>query len=255
MRSSSLVLLIMLTFVQKSRRPCYLLILGSTTLYRGAQIVTLVMPIRYLQPIPFLDTRLDNSRCFSNPSRRHTSSTSSFLCQCRHGLGIHRLGFYKRRGSSTFTFYIFESHITFRLLQGQSQEVGHLFGCVGPEMKASRHIITSTRAIYQHQSAILHLLCRNYDFRNKKKQKHQEKFEKMSDDEAKGLRSELGTLAVFLTLNPNNKKQSPKKLKKLSDDEAKGLRSELSTLAVLLALNPSNKKQSPKKQYRTSGRV
>ena len=36
----------------------------------------------------------------------------------------------------------------------------------------------------------------------------------MSDDEAKGLRSELGTLAVPLTLNPNNKKQSPKKLKK-----------------------------------------
>ena len=41
----------------------------------------------------------------------------------------------------------------------------------------------------------------------------------------------------------------------MSDDEAKGLWSELSTLAVLLALNPSNKKQSPKKQYRTSGRI
>lgn len=175
---SSFILLIMLTFVQKSRRPCYLLILGSTTLYRGAQIVTLVMPIRYLQPIPFLDTRLDNSRCFSNPSRRHTSSTSSFLCQCRHGLGIHRLGSYKRRGSSTFTFYIFESHITFHLLQGQSQEVGHLFGCVGPEMRASRHIITSTRAIYQHQSAILHLLCRNYDFRTKKTKKTMKKLKK-----------------------------------------------------------------------------
>ena len=41
----------------------------------------------------------------------------------------------------------------------------------------------------------------------------------------------------------------------MSDDEAKGFQSELGTLAVFLALIPSKKKQSPKKQYRTSGHI
>lgn len=41
----------------------------------------------------------------------------------------------------------------------------------------------------------------------------------------------------------------------MSEDEGKGLQSELGTLAGILALNPSNKKQSPKKQYRTSGHI
>lgn len=78
-----------------------LLILGSTTLYRGTQVVTLVMPPRYPQPIFSLDIRLDNSRCFSNTSRSRTSSSP--LCQCCHGLGIHRLGFHKGRGLEQYT--------------------------------------------------------------------------------------------------------------------------------------------------------
>lgn len=117
MRSSSSAPWVTLTSVDRSLRPCYLLsscirllILGSTIPYRGTQVVTLVMPLRYPQPILFLRIRLDNSRYFSNLSRSHTSSISSLLRQCRYGLGIHQLGFHKGRRSSPFTFYIFKPH-------------------------------------------------------------------------------------------------------------------------------------------------
>ena len=111
----------------------YLLILGSTTPYCGTQIVTLVMPLRYPQPILFLDIRhlylrishytplpfsfasmppwigtpsvgfLQEQRistyAFYIFASHITHLFPSLLHQCRHGLGLHRLGFCKSRGS------------------------------------------------------------------------------------------------------------------------------------------------------------
>lgn len=92
--------------------------------------------------------------------------------------------------------------------KGKAKRLGTSSAAFGLEIRAPRHIITSTRAIYEHNSAII---LSELPLPEKKHQKTQEKIEKMSDDEAKGLRSELGTLAVFLALNLSNKKQSPKK--------------------------------------------
>lgn len=174
MRSFSLALLITLTFVDRSQRPCYflssytyLLMLGSTTPYRGTQVVTLVMPLRYPQPILFLDIRLDNSRYFSNTSRSHTSSTSSFCDNFAMDWASIGQGFAKEEASrhSPST----SSNLTPLLsTSAKTQSEMGTLAVFGPEMSAPRHIITSTRATYQHRSAILHLFCRNYDFQNNK---------------------------------------------------------------------------------------
>ena len=50
--------------------------------------------------------------------------------------------------------------------------------------------------------------------RKKQKNRKKKKFEKMSDDLVRGLRSGMGTLAVVLVLILSNKNLSPKKLKK-----------------------------------------
>lgn len=129
--------------------------------------------IRYPQPILILDIRLDNSRCFSNMSRSHISSTSSRCRQCHHGLGIHRLGFHNRRGSSPFTFYIFEPHNSPLIFCKDAVRIGHS-GCVRTRdgSFSPHHYFDSSNISTQ----ISYLLCRNYDFRNK--QKSQKKLKK-----------------------------------------------------------------------------
>lgn len=157
--------------------------------------------IRYPQPILILDIRLDNFRCFSNMSRSHTSSTSSRFRQCHHGLGIHRMGFHNRRGSSPFTFYNFEPHNSPLIFCKDAVRIGHS-GCVRTRDRGfSPHHYFDSSNISRHISNFYSVGTTTSGTKKNKK-----KIEKMSDEEAKG----LGTPA----LSPSNKKQSSKKLKK-----------------------------------------
>ena len=115
--------------------------------------------------------------CHISMLQRHgsdlTSSIHSLLCRRRHGLGIHWLGFHGGRGSSTFTLYTFELHNSPLIFyKGKAKRLGTSSAALGLEMKAPRHIITSTRALY------LHLFCGNYDFQTKKQKTITKKLEK-----------------------------------------------------------------------------
>ena len=156
------------------------------------------------------------------------------LCQCRQDWASIGCIFAKEEDSrhSPST----SSNLTSLLSPSAKTQSGlGTLAVFGPEMRAPRHIITSTRATFQHRSAILYLFYWNYDFRNTKKlKKNKNKIEKMSEEEAKGLWSELGTLAAFLALNPSNKKQSPKK----EDKTGHVVASSTSTLTTHSSLSP-----------------
>ena len=71
----------------------------------------------------------------------------------------------------------------------------------------------------------------------------------------KGIVVGIGHSGYFPGAESEQEKTITKKIEKMSEDEAKGLRSELGTLIVFLARILSKKKQSPKKQYRKSGYI
>lgn len=54
--------------------------------------------------------------------------------------------------------------------KGKAKRLGTSSAAFELEMRAPRHIITSTRVLYQHISAFFHLFCWNYDFQMTKKQ-------------------------------------------------------------------------------------
>lgn len=95
-----------------------LLILGSTTPYRGTQVVTLVMPPGYPQPILLLDIRLTT---LDASATRVGAIPHLLLCVNAARTGHPSVGFPQKRTLAIHILQLRTTELTYHLLQRHRQ--------------------------------------------------------------------------------------------------------------------------------------